>query len=259
MTETISATDRLRSILVLLATIGTIVFNTLAANGLVGGVTPAEISDRYPTPITPAGYAFAIWSLIYLGLIIFSIYQLLPANVARFRSIRSLFIISCVLNCGWIYFWHNDQIALCLGIISALLLTLFFINWRLLNTSSLTEYWFVKAPFSIYFGWVTAATLVNFAIFLKATSTDISGGTWTAIAVILIALAATLGVLVRFRLSNYLYPLAIAWALTAIGVKQSGQTLVVTAAAFGTIACLIATLSLVVNLPSSQASERSPE
>ncbi len=251
MTETISGTDRLRAILVLLATIGTIVFNSLAANGLVGGVTPAEISDRYPTPITPAGYAFAIWSLIYLGLVVFSIYQLLPANAARFRGIRSLYIISCALNCGWIYFWHNDQIGLCLGIISALLLTLFFINWRLKQTGSLSEYWFVKAPFSIYFGWVTAATLVNFAILLKSTNADISGGTWTTIAVILIALAATLGVIIRLRLSNYLYPLAIAWALAAIGVKQSGQTLIVFMTAFGTIACLIATLSFVVNLPSS--------
>lgn len=251
MTETISVTDRLRAILVLLATIGTIFFNSLAANGFVGGVTPAEISDRYPTPITPAGYAFAIWSLIYLGLIIFSIYQLLPSNITRFRNIRSLFIISCALNCGWIYFWHNDQIGLCLGIIVGLLVSLFFINWRLIQTNSLAEYWFVKAPFSIYFGWVTAATLVNFAIFLRSTNVNISSGTWTAIAVILIALAATLGVVIRFRLSNYLYPLAIAWALTAIGVKQSGQTLIVFMAAFGTIVCLIATLSFVVNLPSS--------
>jgi hypothetical protein len=37
--------------------------------------------------------------------------------------------------------------------------------------------------------------------------------------------------------------------LTAIGVKQSGQTLVVIATAIGTIICLIATLSVVVNLP----------
>jgi hypothetical protein len=245
-------TDRLRAFLVLVATIGTIVFNWLAASGRVGGVRPAEISDKYPTLITPAGYAFAIWSLIYLGLIAFSVYQLLPTNLARFRDLRSLFIISCVLNCGWIYFWHNDRIGLCLAIISTLLFVLFMINWKLRHQTSISEYWAVKAPFGIYFGWVTAATLVNFAIFLKSINVGFSDGAWTAVAVLLIVFAATLGVIVRFRLSNYLYPLAIAWALTAIGVKQSGQTLVVTAAAFGTIACLIATLSLVVNLPSRE-------
>jgi hypothetical protein len=259
MSDSATTTDRLRAFLVLAATIGTIIFNWLAASGRVGGVTPAEISDKYPTLITPAGYAFAIWSLIYLGLIAFSIYQLLPANLARFRAFRSLYIISCVLNCGWIYFWHNDQIALCLGIIFTLLFVLFLINWKLKQQSSIGEYWAVKAPFSIYFGWVTAATLVNFAIFLRSIDAAFSDGTWTAVAVGLILFAATLGVIVRFRLSNYLYPLAIAWALTAIGVKQSGQTLVVTAAAFGTIACLIATLSLVVNLPSSQSDNLSSE
>lgn len=257
MTDTATATDRLRAFLVIAATLGTIVFNWLAAAGRVGGVTPAEISDKYPTLITPAGYAFAIWSLIYLGLIAFSVYQLLPANLVRFRGLRSLFIISCVLNCGWIYFWHKDQIGLCFAIISTLLLVLFLINWKLRQPTSIGEYWAIKAPFGIYFGWVTAATVVNFAIFLKWINVGFSDGTWTVVAILLVVFAATLGVIVRFRLSNYLYPLAIAWALTAIGVKQSGQTLVVTAAAFGTIACLIATLSLVVNLPSSQTNERS--
>lgn len=255
MTDSATATDRLRAILVLAATIGTIVFNWLAASGRIGGVTPAEISDKYPTLITPAGYAFSIWMLIYAGLAAFSIYQLLPANLARFRNIRSLFIISCVLNCAWLYFWHGGQIGVCMAIIVCLLFVLFLINWNLRREGSISEYWAVKAPFSIYFGWVTVAALLNFAVFLKYLNVELS----TASAVALIFFAAALSVVVRFRMSNYLYPLAIAWALTAIGVKQSGQTLVVTAAAFGTIACLIATLTLVVNLPSSQVTEDSTE
>jgi hypothetical protein len=251
MTESKSGNDRLWSILVLIATIGTIIFNGLASTGRVGGVTPAEISDKYPTPITPAGYAFAIWSLIYLGLAAFSIYQLLPKNLDKFRRIRVLYIVTAILNCSWIYFWHQGQIALCLAIIAGFAFTLFLINRDLQSYSGLSDYWAAKAPFGIYFGWVTAATLVNFAISLKYFNVDLSASAWTWTAVGLIALAATLGVLIRYRLSNYLYPLAIAWALTAIGVKQSGQTLVVVATALGTIACLIAALSFVVNLPST--------
>lgn len=248
MTNSATTTDRLRAILVLAATIGTIVFNWLASAGRIGGVTPAEISDKYPTLVTPAGYAFSIWALIYVGLIAFSIYQLLPANLARFRNIRSLFIISCALNCAWIYFWHRDQIGVCLGIIACLLFVLFLINWNLRRVGPIGEYWAVKGPFGIYFGWVTVAALLNFAVFIKHLNVELS----TAAAVALIFFAVAVSVVVRFRMSNYLYPLAVAWALTAIGVEQSGQTLVVTAAAFGTIACLIATLTLVVNLPSSQ-------
>ncbi|MDI1240771.1 MAG: tryptophan-rich sensory protein [bacterium] len=251
MTDKASGADRLRSYLVPLATVGTIAFNWLAAIGRVNGVSPSDISDKYATPVTPAGYAFSIWSLIYLGMIAFSIYQLLPANAARFRSIRSLYILTSALNCGWIYFWHHDQIAICLALIFSLAVSLFLINLNLRKTDGMGEYWFAKAPFGIYFGWVTAATLVNFAVLLVHWDISISASVWTWIAVGLIFFAAALGVIIRVRLLNYLYPLAIAWALTAIGVKQSGQTLIVAAAAFGTIACLIATLSFVVGLPST--------
>lgn len=247
MNEQAQGSDRFRSFLVPLATVGTIAFNWLAAMGRIGGVTPAEISDKYPTPITPAGYAFSIWSLIYLGMIAFSVYQLLPANAAKFRSVRSLYILTCALNCGWIFMWHSDQIAICSVLIFLLAVCLFLINLNLRKTSGPGEYWFAKAPFGIYFGWVTAATLVNFAILLV--SLDVPVSTWLGVGLIL--LAAALGVIIRIRLVNYLYPLAIAWALTAIGVKQSGQTLIVAAAAVGTVACLIATLSFVVNLPST--------
>jgi translocator protein len=255
MTEAGSSTDKLRAVLVLAATIGTIAFNWLAASGYVNGVTPEVISDKYPTNITPAGYAFAIWSLIYLGMAAFSIYQLLPANVLRFRSIRSLYIMSCALNCGWIYFWHHDQIAICLAMIVGLLSVLLFINVKLNTFDSIADSAIVKTTFGIYFGWVTAASLVNFAILLVYLRIDL-GSSATTVGVILILFAAALGVLVRVRLTNYFYPLAIAWALTAIAVKQSGQTLIVSAAAVGVIACLIASLSFVMNLNSSINEQR---
>lgn len=246
-----TGTDRFRSFLVPVATIGVIAFNWLAAAGRINGVTPGEISDKYPTLITPAGYAFSIWSLIYVGLIAFSIYQLLPPNVARLRNIRSYYILSCALNCAWIYLWHHDQIAVAFVIIFLLAFSLLLINLYLRTIETAGEYWLVKAPFGIYFGWVTAATLVNFAILLVHWNVQLSPSAWTGLAVALILLAAALGILVRIRLTNYFYPLAVAWALAAIGVKQSGQTLVVSAAAVGVIACLIAALSFVVNLPSS--------
>ncbi|MGD9628721.1 MAG: tryptophan-rich sensory protein [Pyrinomonadaceae bacterium] len=251
MTENEKRVDGLRSILVAAATIGVIAFNWLAAVGRINGVTPEVISDKYPTPITPAGYAFAIWSLIYVGLIAFSVYQMLPRFSPRLRGIRSFYILSCALNCGWIYMWHHDQIAICLVIIIFLWATLLLINLHLKHTEGPGEYWLVKAPFSIYFGWVTAATLVNFAILLVSLDVSLTPTSWSVVGIGLILFAGALGILIRIRLNNYLYPLAIAWAVAAIGVKQSGQTLIVVACAVALIACLIATLSFVVNLPSS--------
>ena len=251
----ITGTDRMRSFLVLAATIGVIVFNWIAATGRLGGRDTGSISDAYPTLVTPAGYAFSIWSLIYLGMIAFSIYQLLPANIARFRSIRSLYIFTCALNCGWLYFWQEEQMLICLFVIVALLIALLFINFQTRDPSSLAESWIVKAPFGIYFGWVTAATAVNFAILLKFLRVELSYTTETIIAVVLMLAVAFAAIVVRIKLVNYFYPLAVAWALTAIAVKQSGKTAIVVAAAIGVVACLIASATFVMSLRSSQDRE----
>lgn len=239
-----------RAFLVLFATVGTIAFNVIAAAGMVNGVTPAEISNSYPTVITPAGYAFSIWSLIYLGLISFSIYQLLPAKIPRLSSIRTLFILSCLLNCGWIYFWHHRQIAACFAIITILCIVLVLIIRRIPVSEGIIESIAVRAPFGIYLGWVSAAAIVNFAILLAHLNIDV-GSSQGPLGATLILVATGLALLYRFVLRDHLAPLAIAWALTAIAVKQSGNTAVVSAAAVGVIACLIASLSFIVNLPSS--------
>ena len=243
--------DRLRAILVLAATIATVGFNFLAASGLVNGVRPEDVSNKYLTPVTPAGYAFSIWSLIYLGLFAFSVYQILPRNWAKFGRVRTLYVLTCFLNCAWIYFWHHEQIAVCFALILLLAITLFLINSALRNENAGTgQYWVSMAPFGIYYGWVTAATLVNFAVMLVYLGVHLSGASWTLISVILILLAAGIGIWMRARHSNYLHPLAVAWALTAIAVKQSGNTPIVVACAIGVVGCLIAGFSFVVRLPS---------
>ena len=102
--------EKLQQFLVIAATVGMIIFNWLAATGVLGGIDTGAVSDKYDTHITPAGYAFAIWSLIYLGMIAFSIYQALPSQAARFRGLRRIYIISCVANCAWLYVWSQELI-----------------------------------------------------------------------------------------------------------------------------------------------------
>ena len=251
MDETPNSTDRIRAILVLLATLGTIIFNVLAATGYVNGVTPDVISNKYPTVLTPAGYAFSIWSLIYLGMAAFSVFQLLPPNRCRFRPVRSVYILSCVLNCAWIYFWHRDQIGICLIIIFTLLAALILLLVQFRRPGSTGGTLFTTTPFGIYAGWVTAATIVNFVIFLKYEGVELSNNAWTVLGIVLIALAAALAMLVRWKLKNYLYPLGIAWALTAIAVSQGGNTAIIMAAAFGVVICMVTTGSFVVDLKDS--------
>lgn len=246
-----SSADPFRAILVLVATVGTIAFNGLAATGYVNDVTPAAISDKYPTILTPAGYAFSIWSLIYVGMIAFSIYQLLPSKLERFRQVRTLYILSCLLNCAWIYFWHREAIGVCLILITALLASLVLIMWQFRGAASAREALFTKAPFGLYAGWVTAATLVNLAVFLVASGAAISDNVWNIIGVASLLIAAAAAVVVRFRLRHFLYPVAVAWAATAIAVKQTGHLAIIVTAAVCVIVCLILAISFVMDQKSS--------
>ncbi len=238
--------DTLKQILVIIATIGTIIVNGLASTGKIGNILPKDVSDKYFTSVTPAGYAFSIWGLIYLGLIAFSIYQALPSKAERFRNLRSVYILSCAANCAWIYVFHYEMLAVSLLVIFVLLMLLAVINLNVRNTESKAETLLVATPFALYFGWVTAATIVNATITLVSLGVKPSETTTTVLACILIVIAAVLAAVMRPILSNSAYPLAIAWALTAIGVQQSGKTAIVIFAAFGTIACLLSALSFVL-------------
>src|SRR5438105_5670416 len=91
MSQNRESSDRTKALLVLIATAGTVVFNGLAAAGYVNGVTPGIISAKYPTVVSPADYAFTIWTLICAGLIAFGVYQFLPSKGERFRGVRSIY------------------------------------------------------------------------------------------------------------------------------------------------------------------------
>lgn len=244
--------DKLQPILVIIATLGMIFFNFLSATGRLGGSSMEEIAAKYATAITPAGYAFSIWSLIYAGCLAFSVYQILPRNMTRLREFRRIYILSCVANCAWLYFWHQEKIVICLGIMLIFLATLAVINIKLKKVESLSDFWLMKFPFGLYFGWVTAATILNATIALVSLNVQVSAGAAAYIGAGLLLTAAALGVIVRLKLQNYFYPLAIAWALTAIAVRQSGNTPIVAAAAIGVIACLIAAVSFVMDMNSKE-------
>jgi hypothetical protein len=209
---------RLLQAAVLIATIAVIAINWFAATGGINNKTPEQVSATFTTEITPAGYAFAIWSLIYLGLIAFTIFQLFPAQKdnQRLNRTRLPYIISCLANIGWIYTWHYELIPLSLVCMIALLVSLISINHSLLQTESPGEIWLARVPFSIYFGWITVATILNVTIALVYWGVSFSP-LLTVVSGVLVVVAATiLGIIIRFKLDTMLYPIVIAWGLTAI-------------------------------------------
>ena len=248
MVEPLIVSDRMARAAVLVATFGMLAVNGAAVAGLINGVTPDNISARFPTAITPAGYAFTIWTAIYIGMLAFSIFQIRPSAIERFRNIRWLYVGSCVLNCAWIVFWHYALVGTCLFIIVLLNACLLVICYRLRKPTSFIAALLTKAPFGIYFGWATCALLINLAICLGYVGLDAQS---RVLGVVLMIIAAAAAFLVRWKLSNFLYPLAIAWALTAIAIGHSGNTSIVIAAAFTTVACLVTAGSVVTTLKDS--------
>ena len=100
----------------LLSTIFMIVMNTLAVMLPLNGLTTKELSDTLSTLITPAGFTFAIWSLIYLALIALTI-AILTKKVQLPDRVMVLYILSALANGLWIVARHYENLHLAMIII----------------------------------------------------------------------------------------------------------------------------------------------
>ena len=231
----------------------TVIVNSLAGSTtLIGGKSTAEISDLYPTLITPAGYVFAIWGVIYILLGGFVVFQALPSEKGKDyqKRISWLFIASSLLNVTWLFLWQNEILSLSVIIMFLLLASLIAIYLRLKigkSTAPLREKFAVHLPFSVYLGWITIASIANVAAFLVSINWDgfgISPETW-AILIIIVALLITLAVIATRK--DVAYALVIIWALVGIAAKQSSNQNIVTtteASAAITAVALIAVIIL---------------
>jgi translocator protein len=230
--------EKFKQILVILATMSVIFVNYLASIAYIGGITPNYISDKYPTVITPAGYAFSIWGIIYLGIIAFSIYQAMPMQLENFRKIRTPYLVSCLANCVWIYVWHHELIVASVFAMLVLLASMVAINVNLSVKDSLIA----RIPLGIYFGWVSVATIVNITICLIYLGFETSRYNSILLACILIVIATALGILLRFKLPSAAFAFTIAWAILAIAIKNGSVGAISGVSAFSFMALLIAAL-----------------
>jgi hypothetical protein len=218
-----------------LAVVAVIVINGLANALPLNGLTTGEISDRFQVYFVPAGYVFSIWGLIYLGLIAFAAYQVLPAqrDNPRLRRIGTLFVGSCVANIAWLFLWHYEVFPLTLVAMLSLLLLLIAIYLRLgigRVQVPAAEKWLVHIPFSIYLGWITVATIANVTSlldYLNWGGWGISPEAWT---VIMLVAGLVIASAVSLTRGDVAYMLVIVWAFAGIAVKHAGTSVVATAA-----------------------------
>jgi len=218
------------NLIAILAAFGINIFANIAP---VNGLSIGEISNRFfsEVQIIPANYAFAIWGLIYLGLISFGIYQVLPAqrDNPHLHRIGYFLVLASLAQIVWIFLFEYQRFVLSLVAMLVILLPLIAIYWRLgigEQRVSRREKWLVHIPLSIYLAWISVATIVNVAIALYSLGwrgEPFSPEFWTGIMLLVGGgIAATIS---RKRV-DIAFPLVIIWAFIAIAVRQANQPLI---------------------------------
>ncbi len=220
--------DTALKILVALSFAGVIAVNYLANALPIGGVTTGEASDNLGNLFTPAGLTFSIWGLIYLLLLGYTIYQfsigqgLSATDEEKGNSrIRRYFILNALANIAWIFAWHYGIIWSSVLLMLVLLITLIKIA-DIVNNHKLTgkQKLFIRLPFSVYFGWITVATIANVTALLVSIQWNgfgISETIWTCV-ILLIGLV--IGILRMNKDWNAAYGLVFVWAYSGILLKH---------------------------------------
>lgn len=229
----------------IVATIG-----AFLGSGVLGGTPIAEAAGGWlnedSTPLAPASGAFRIWSLIYLGLLAYSVWQLLPAprRSGRQRALRPWAVSAMLLNAGWIWSVQLGWLNASLAVIVVLLAVLGRILALLVRAGpeSRVDAVVTDGTFGLYLGWVTIATVANVSAVLGAAGFDGFGLPVPVVASVVLAVAALLGVATAWRSGGRLAPaLALAWGLAwiTVGRLDGGLESTGTAVAAGITAAVV--------------------
>ena len=215
--------DRVRQRLVLATALGQLFAPALPSLGY--GLPIGTRADLAMTPNTPAGYAFAIWSVIYLGCTAYALWQALPSQRARaiHRAVGPWAIAAFAANTAWplIVQFAGLNVASVLVIV-ALLAALFGALHRARAATHGADRWLLRVTLGLFAGWITAATFANLAAMLLAEGYVAEDATpvWVGIAAAAAAFAAW--AVTRFE-AEPAYVCAVAWAGVALLVRNFAE------------------------------------
>lgn len=223
-----TSTDLARRITVTASEIFCVV-GTLFGIGVIG--TRVEESSggalaSDATLLAPAGPAFSIWSVIYAGLLAYTIWQWLPRNATspRQRAVGWLAAASMVLNATWLLVTQAGWIWVSVVVIVALVvvLGLLVVTLQRHRAESTADKIITDGTFGLYLGWVTAATCANITAAGVQSGWDLGAVGNQVLAVVVLLVAVGLGVLFTLRLGpRFAVTAALAWGITWIGIGRS--------------------------------------
>ena len=203
----------------------TLVVNTLGGLGIINDMSQSDVSDKYFTLITPAGFTFSIWSVIY-GLIAASLVVLYLRRETSYYQraldkITPLFILTSVLNIAWIVLFSYELVELSTLFIFAYTIVLALICKQLLAIND-RKHFLLPLTFGLNTGWLMIATVVNVAsslVKLEWNGFGLSDDLW---GMIILIVAILIVVFVTTQTHNAAIPLPIAWAY--FGIHKSLAT-----------------------------------
>jgi benzodiazapine receptor len=194
--------------------------NTLAVTLPLGGVSTGDLSDTLSTLITPAGFTFSIWSVIYLSMIVISLLIALK-KITLPKITLSRYVISCVCNGLWIVAWHYGNLHLAMLLMLGLLVSLILID-KSMKGKSIKWYQSVRAGFLFYLGWIIVASLLMTLIYGKY-QLGIIGWFEKEVAIAALCFAAVMNILVVIREKNIATAMVFVWAM--YGISQVNGTM----------------------------------
>ena len=221
---------KLYAILNTLVILSVIFWNYWSNTGGINGKSVGGLSDEYFNLFTPAGYAFSIWGIIFIGLVVLGVNQLKLAFSESKHSesiiqIGPWLIIANLGNAAWLWFWLNEQTGISVLVMLAILFSLIQIilrlnmeRWDAPLKVIATVWW----PICIYSGWIAVATIANVAAYLAKMDWQVlfSAQQWT---VIMISVAGLLNLFMIYTRNMREFASVGVWAITAIAVRHWGE------------------------------------
>lgn len=194
--------------------------NYLGSSGFFNNMGQAAVSAKYQTLVTPNGFTFSIWGVIYSLLLATLIYFFVqrndPAMAELIRLTSGLFIASSLFNMGWIVAFSYEKLGVSTVFIFGMLLSLMVIIERIYINRTAFPSTLAGIAFTLYASWVFIATILNIALLLVQKEWNgfgISDSIWT-IAILFIAIGFVLFYVSLYR--NAVFPIALAWAFYGI-------------------------------------------
>ena len=208
-------------ILALLGFTQMIAVNSLANILPINGMTTGELSDQLENLFTPQGSTFAIWGVIYFLLLVFILSILVRPFEKKTEVLSRLFIVNTFLNSAWIFAWHYQYLIVSLILMIGLLVNLVKINLLIKTTPNWLDKITIQLPFTVYFGWISIATIANFTAVLVGYQWEgigISEELWTSI-ILVIGIMIALSQVFYFK--QIAYVIVIIWAYFGIYGKHT--------------------------------------